>query len=102
LLCAVGSALTGARSLQMCALIGAVLLTGFVSLLVRRKKLIEQARIDRLWSQDRYNEVGEARVMSLEEARRRAESIAAPVFVAPRYRDEQRNYRPDYPSHRVS
>jgi hypothetical protein len=88
--------------LQLLALISGVLLSAFVVLLVRRKKLIEQARIDRLWSQDRYNEVGEARVMSLQEARQRAESIAAPVFVAPRYRSDQRvTYRSDYPSHRV-
>jgi hypothetical protein len=81
--------ITHAAIVNTLALVSIVALASFVTLLVRRKKMIEQARIERLWSNDRYDEVGQARVMSLEEARHRAERIAAPVYVAPRYRSDR-------------
>jgi hypothetical protein len=75
-------ALTASPVFLLLSGLSALALLGFCNLLVRRRKALQQAHIDRLWAQGRYDEVGQARVMSLEEARRRAEQIAAPVYVA--------------------
>ncbi len=62
----------------------------FVTLLVYMRALVvrRQARrqeyVERLWTKGRYDDLGHARVMSLEEARERAEQIAAPVYVPAR------------------
>jgi hypothetical protein len=75
-------AVSGSRVFLVLTGTCALMLLGFCNLLVRRRQAMQQAHIDRLWAQGRYDEVGHARVMSLEEARHRAEQIAAPVYVA--------------------
>lgn len=62
----------------------AVFLAGFVRALRARAIARRQAYIDRLWAKDRYDDLGHARVMSLEEARHRAVQIADPIFVPQR------------------
>jgi hypothetical protein len=61
-----------------------VALAGFVRALRVRAIARRQAYIDRLWAKDRYDDLGHARVMSLEEARHRAVQIADPVYVPQR------------------
>jgi hypothetical protein len=56
----------------------------FVLALINRRQVRRQNYVDRLWTRDRYDDLGHARVMSLEEARNRAEQIATPVYVPAR------------------
>ncbi len=56
----------------------------FVRALRVRAIARRQAYIDRLWQKDRFDDLGHARVMSLEEARNRAVRIADPVYVPAR------------------
>ncbi len=72
---------TGSTVAWLLSLTVAVVLVAFVRALRVRALARRQAHIDRLWQKDRFDEVGHARVMSLEEARRRAVQIADPIFV---------------------
>jgi hypothetical protein len=57
---------------------------GFLRALVVRRQARRQEYVEKLWARDRYDDLGHARVMSLAEARNRAEQIAAPVYVPAR------------------
>jgi hypothetical protein len=80
----IGGLTSGARAFWALAIVSGTMLGMFVRALRVRAIARRQAHIDRLWSTDRYDELGHARVMSLEEARRRAQRIADPVYVPAR------------------
>lgn len=80
----IAGAITGSVVAWGLALVAGVALLGFVRVLRVRAIARRQAYIDRLWQKDRFDDLGHARVMSLEEARRRAERIADPVYVPAR------------------
>jgi hypothetical protein len=58
--------------------------SGYLRALVARRQARRQEYVEKLWTRDRYDDLGHARVMSLAEARNRAEQIAAPVYVPAR------------------
>jgi hypothetical protein len=75
---------TGASGAWWMFTVSVLALAAYVRALVVRRNARRQQYVERLWTQGRYDDLGHARVMSLEEARARANRIADPVYVPAR------------------
>jgi hypothetical protein len=75
---------TGAPGAWWLFVVSTVALVAYVRALVVRRNARRQQYVERLWTKGRYDDLGHARVMSLEEARQRANQIADPVYVPAR------------------
>jgi hypothetical protein len=75
---------TGAAGAWWLFAVSAAALVAYVRALVLRRNARRQQYVERLWTKGRYDDLGHARVMSLEEARQRANQIADPVYVPAR------------------
>jgi hypothetical protein len=81
---------TSHRAVWAAFAVSGTLTTLFIVALYQRTQVRRAQYVERLWEKGRHDELGHNKVMSLEEARHRAEQIADPVFVPASYGRQRR------------
>jgi hypothetical protein len=81
---------TGHRVVWAAFAVSGTLTTLFIVALYQRAQARRAQYVERLWEKGSRDELGHNKVMSLEEARKRAEQIADPVFVPASYGRQRR------------